>query len=121
MVITCKFSKKTILIPGNTKYKAHHWAELAFRAFLLYDWGIPARAISDCIYVDKFIRESGDIKQWKVDNTGNENPQSSLEDGYGCLQGEKWISVGGLNGRRIYANGVLTYESNPNTRSRRRI
>lgn len=37
MVITCKFSKKVILIPGNTKYKAHHWAELALRAFQLYD------------------------------------------------------------------------------------
>lgn len=47
MVITCKFSKKCILIPGNTTYTAEEWALLVLRAFQLYDWGIPAKAISD--------------------------------------------------------------------------
>ncbi|KAH6603966.1 hypothetical protein Trco_007412 [Trichoderma cornu-damae] len=47
MTTTCKWSRKSILIPGSTRYTAKQWAAVYLRALLLYDWGIPRIIISD--------------------------------------------------------------------------
>lgn len=47
LTITCKYTKKTLLIPGLTTYSAADWANLVITALLQHDWGIPAAIISD--------------------------------------------------------------------------
>lgn len=44
---TCKFSKKSLLIPGHNTYGAKQWAIILIRILLLCDWGIPRAFISD--------------------------------------------------------------------------
>lgn len=45
--VTDKSSKRTILIPGHTKYKAEYWGDLLVRELMLSDWGILRGIISD--------------------------------------------------------------------------
>jgi hypothetical protein len=45
--VTCKFSKKVMLLAGHSTYTAADWAKVLLRALLLADWGIPRRIISD--------------------------------------------------------------------------
>jgi hypothetical protein len=47
MTNTCKFSKKSLLIPGHDTYGAKEWAIVLLRMLLLCDWGIPRAFISD--------------------------------------------------------------------------
>jgi hypothetical protein len=46
-VIHCLFSKKTILIPGHTKYAAADWAVIILKFLFLCDWGLPVYIVSD--------------------------------------------------------------------------
>jgi hypothetical protein len=45
--MTCKFSKKKLLIAGHKRMSATEWATLVLRALTMADWGIPAVIISD--------------------------------------------------------------------------
>jgi hypothetical protein len=45
--VSCKFSKKTILIAGHSTYTAKGWATVFLRMLHLCDWGIPKAIISD--------------------------------------------------------------------------
>ena len=45
--ITCKLSKKTLLIAGNKNYTAEEWATVILRVLCMCDWGLPKRTISD--------------------------------------------------------------------------
>lgn len=47
LTVTCKTSKRTMIIPGHTTYKANHWAEVFTRQLLLSDWACPKAIISD--------------------------------------------------------------------------
>jgi hypothetical protein len=47
MTNTCKFSKKSLLIPGHDTYGAEQWAIILIRMLFLCDWGIPRAFISD--------------------------------------------------------------------------
>lgn len=47
LTVTCKWTRKTMLIPGSTRYSAEQWAQVFLRSLLLYDWGIPKVIISD--------------------------------------------------------------------------
>ena len=47
LTITCKYTKKVILIPDKTTYSVVDWANLVIVALLAYDWGIPSAIISD--------------------------------------------------------------------------
>lgn len=47
MTQSCKFSDKTLLIPGHDTYRAEHWATICVTLWLLTGWGIPKNIISD--------------------------------------------------------------------------
>jgi hypothetical protein len=47
MTVSCKSSKRTLLIPGHTKYTAQEWGHALMRQLLLSDWGVPSAIISD--------------------------------------------------------------------------
>jgi hypothetical protein len=47
MTVTCKFSKRPLLIPGHTTYTADEWAEVFLRSLQMAEWGIPQGIISD--------------------------------------------------------------------------
>lgn len=47
LAMTCKFSKRGIIIPGHTTYTAEIWSGLILRALQLFDWGLPYKVISD--------------------------------------------------------------------------
>ena len=47
MPVTDKATKRTLLIPGHTKYKAEHWGDILARELMLSDWGVPRGIISD--------------------------------------------------------------------------
>lgn len=47
MPVTCKTSKRKLLIPGHSTYKASHWGMLLGRQILLSDWSCPKVIISD--------------------------------------------------------------------------
>lgn len=47
LTTTCKWSRKSLLIPGSTHYTAQQWATVFLRMALLTDWGIPKVIISD--------------------------------------------------------------------------
>lgn len=55
LTITCKFTKRTLLIPGHATYTAKDWAEVVLRMFLIADWPIPKGII--CDRDRKFISE----------------------------------------------------------------
>ena len=47
LTITCKFTKRVLLVPGYDEWKADKWAEIVLIAWLSHDWGIPQGLISD--------------------------------------------------------------------------
>jgi hypothetical protein len=48
MTVMCKFSEKSILLPGHSTYNtASDWATTFFLFLLLLDWGLPIGIISD--------------------------------------------------------------------------
>lgn len=47
MPVTCKTSKRSLLIPGHTTYTAKDWATVLTRQLLLSDWSCPQAIISD--------------------------------------------------------------------------
>jgi len=47
LTVTCKSSKRKLLIPGNEKYTAQDWGQVLGRQLLLSDWGCPHAIISD--------------------------------------------------------------------------
>lgn len=47
MPVTCKTSKRTLLLPGHTTYTAANWAEILCRHLMMADWPCPREIISD--------------------------------------------------------------------------
>ena len=47
LTITCKFTKRILLIPGVDTWDTATWAEVILTALMGHDWGIPAAIISD--------------------------------------------------------------------------
>lgn len=47
LTVTDKFSKATLLIPGNSVYTAGDWAKALLAALYIGNWGLPKRIISD--------------------------------------------------------------------------
>jgi RNase H-like domain found in reverse transcriptase/Reverse transcriptase (RNA-dependent DNA polymerase)/Chromo (CHRromatin Organisation MOdifier) domain/Integrase zinc binding domain len=47
MTVSCRASKRTLLIPGNNKYSARDWATVMMRMILIADWGVPSTIVSD--------------------------------------------------------------------------
>lgn len=47
LTITCKASKRTLLIPGQETWTAPQWAEVVLRSLMDHDWGVPRCIISD--------------------------------------------------------------------------
>lgn len=45
--VTCKASKKMLLIPGQLTWTAAKWAEVFIRTLMQHDWGVPRSVISD--------------------------------------------------------------------------
>lgn len=47
MTTTDKFSKRTLLIPGDERYSAVEWGQIFVQMLLMQDWGLPTAIISD--------------------------------------------------------------------------
>ena len=47
MSVTCKFSKRITIIPGQTNWKAAEWAKALLTRLDIMDWGLPKQIISD--------------------------------------------------------------------------
>ena len=47
LTVTCKATKRVLLVPGLDTWTAPEWAEVVLRALLDHDWGIPRSIISD--------------------------------------------------------------------------
>ena len=47
LTMTCKFSKRVLLVPGMSTWDAAEWADAALAAWTSHGWGIPAATISD--------------------------------------------------------------------------
>ena len=47
LTVTCKSSKRSLLIPGHEKYTAARWGAVLGRQLLLADWACPQVIISD--------------------------------------------------------------------------
>ena len=47
LTMTCKFSKRVLLVPGMSTWDASLWADAALAAWISHGWGIPAATISD--------------------------------------------------------------------------
>ena len=47
LVVSCKLSKKTLLVFGHSTYKSPNWATSLLRMLQLCDWGLPQVNISD--------------------------------------------------------------------------
>ena len=47
LTITCKATKRNLLVPGQETWTAAQWAEVVLRALLQHDWGVPRSIISD--------------------------------------------------------------------------
>ncbi len=55
MLVTCKFTKKIVAIPGNAKWSASQWGNALLDQLDIADWGIPKAIISDRDW--KFLSE----------------------------------------------------------------
>ena len=47
MTVTCKATKRGLLIPGSEDWSASDWANVFITALIGHDWGIPSAIISD--------------------------------------------------------------------------
>lgn len=47
LTITCKFSKRLLLVPGKSTWSAAEWADVVLPALVAFGWGIPCGIISD--------------------------------------------------------------------------
>ncbi|KAL8369548.1 hypothetical protein RB595_000061 [Gaeumannomyces hyphopodioides] len=47
LTVTDKWTKQTMIIPGNKKYAAEDWAAVFFKSVQMRNWGIPKAIISD--------------------------------------------------------------------------
>lgn len=47
LTLTCKFTKRVLLVPGQDTWSAPQWAEVVLRTLLQHDWGVPRSTISD--------------------------------------------------------------------------
>ena len=47
LTLTCKFTKKKLLVPGFDEWTAADWANAFLITIIDYDWGIPVVIISD--------------------------------------------------------------------------
>ena len=47
LTVTCKFSKRILLIPGLSTYSAAEWADTFLAKVMGHDWGIPQGIVSD--------------------------------------------------------------------------
>ena len=47
LTMTCKFSKRVLLVPGMSTWDAAQWADAALAAWTAHGWGVPAATISD--------------------------------------------------------------------------
>lgn len=47
LTITCKFTKKKLLVPGFDEWSAEDWANAILVVLISHDWGIPVAIISD--------------------------------------------------------------------------
>ena len=47
LTITCKFTKKKLLVPGFDEWSAAAWANVFITALVSHDWGVPVAIISD--------------------------------------------------------------------------
>jgi hypothetical protein len=47
LTVTCKFSKRVLLIPGQATWSAAQWAKPLLKALCFVDWGIPKTILSD--------------------------------------------------------------------------
>ena len=47
MSVTCKFSKRVLLIPGSIKYTAKQWAQRLLYYLAIADWGVPRAILSN--------------------------------------------------------------------------
>ena len=47
MTVTCKYSKRIMIIPGKDIYSVKDWALRLLHHFFIADWGVPRRIISD--------------------------------------------------------------------------
>ena len=47
LTITCKATKRNLLVPGKETWSAAQWAEVVLRTLLQHDWGVPRCIISD--------------------------------------------------------------------------
>ena len=66
MPVTDKASKRSVLIPGHTKYTAEEWGIITIRILLLADWGLPIGIISDR---DRKFTSAYWQGMWKAMNT----------------------------------------------------
>ena len=47
LTVTCKFTKKKLLVPGFDEWSAAEWANIFIIALISHDWGVPVAIISD--------------------------------------------------------------------------
>lgn len=47
LTVTCKFTKRKLLVPGFDEWSAADWANALLVALVAHDWGIPVAIISD--------------------------------------------------------------------------
>ena len=47
LIVTCKFIKKKLLVPGFDEWFAADWANVFLVTLISHDWGIPVAIISD--------------------------------------------------------------------------
>lgn len=47
LTVTCKFSKRVLLIMGKSTWSAEQWSEALLEGLRRADWGIPVAIISD--------------------------------------------------------------------------
>lgn len=47
LTLTCKATKKNLLVPGKETWSAAQWGHVVLRELMRHDWGVPKSIISD--------------------------------------------------------------------------